>query len=150
MALTASSSRHTVTPRGLQTRPSRPVVSSDVVANEIVASASASERRQPIICRPLPQSRRVWNQSSRLTKSSPWTDKIRTQVLHYKATSLKSRSRTDGFQSPTVRLFPLPLPALLICASSRSHLHVDGLLQRASLDAYRLSTRASLRRITEV
>jgi len=48
-----------------------------------------------------------------------------------------------------VRLFPLLFPARLICAPQPFCLHVDGLLQRASLDAYTLSTRASLRRITQ-
>jgi hypothetical protein len=44
MPLTSSLVRRQVTPRGSHTRPSRPVVSSDVVANEIVASAYASEQ----------------------------------------------------------------------------------------------------------
>ncbi|KAH7399274.1 histone-fold-containing protein [Pyrenochaeta sp. MPI-SDFR-AT-0127] len=49
-----------------------------------------------------------------------------------------------------VRLLPLPFPNVLICASFCSHLHVDGLLQRAFLDAHILPNRAFLRRITHI
>ena len=93
----------------------------------------------------------AWNQHrSRLTiRSRIWIEKLRKHKRRDSGTSLRSRNRTDGFQSQMVRLFHLSPPPL-ICARESSHLHVVR-LQELLLDARRLDNRAPAsptRRIT--
>ena len=65
----------------------------------------------------------VWNHLSRLTTSNTWTGTLRIHKRKDSGTNSRSRNRTDGFQSPMVRLFHVSLSPL-ICARPTSRLQV--------------------------
>ena len=52
----------------------------------------------------------VWNHLSRLTTSNTWTGTLRIHKRKDSGTNLRSRNRTDGFQSQMVRPLPPSFP----------------------------------------